>query len=120
MEEARPSNQGANTVEAKAEDEDWFVAIMSKDPICVTEGSKGIGTWHTTVSEGCSIEVWYTTKVSCLQTTGSSSRYPEGILEVFIQCIEQAVGEPLMWCLSFSNCIHMNNHIVAVPRGRTR
>lgn len=105
MEEARPCNQGADTIEAKAEDENWLVAIMSKDPICVTEGSKGIGTWHPAVSEDSSIEVWYATKVGGLQTTRSGSRYSEGILEVFIQGIEQAVGESLLRCLSFSNCI---------------
>jgi hypothetical protein len=83
MQDTRPSDQCAYSVKAQSPYEDSSVAIMSKNPIRMTERSK-----------------WICAKISCLKARGPSSSNVEGVLEMFVQGIEKTIRKPLFSTLA--------------------
>ncbi len=74
MEDARPCDQGSNTVEAETPDEDRLEAIVSQDPVCMAKRCEGVGA-----------------EVGRLQTSGASTVNTERDLEMLVECVEEPV-----------------------------
>lgn len=74
MQNAWPSNQGANAIEAKTPDEDDLEAVVAEQPVGVAEGGERVGA-----------------EVGGLQAGGAGFGDAEGVLEVLVECVEEAV-----------------------------
>lgn len=78
VQNAWPGDQGADSVKDQTPDERRFVSPVSQDPIGVAERGKRVGA-----------------EVSGLEAGGASAGDVEDVLEVFVQGVEEAVGETL-------------------------
>jgi len=86
MQNTRPSNQSANSIEAKSPNEYWSVAIMAKNPICMTERGK-----------------WICAEISSLKTRRPRSSYAKCVLEMLVQRVEKTVREALFMLAGFDD-----------------
>lgn len=78
VQNAWPGDQGADSIKKQTPDERRFVSPVSQDPIGVTERGERVGA-----------------EVSCLEAGRTSAGDVEDVLEVFVQGVEEAVGEAL-------------------------
>ena len=78
LERGGPHEECANAVEDEAEDEGGAVAEAAEDKVGIAERGEGVGA-----------------KVGCLEAGGAGAGDVEGVLEVFVEGVEEAVGEAL-------------------------
>lgn len=76
MQNARPRHEGPNAVQTQSPNEDDFVAVVAEQPVGVAQRCEWVGA-----------------EVGGLQAGGSRASDSEGVLEVFVEGVEEAVGE---------------------------
>ena len=99
MQDAGPGDQGADAVEAETPDEDGLEAVVAEDPVGVAEGGERVGA-----------------EVGGLEAGGAGAGDVEGILEMLVEGVEEAVGEALVCRSAMAFWLMIGT---ALPRERT-
>ena len=74
MQDARPGDQGTDTVKAETPDEDRLEAVVAQDPVGMAERSQRVGA-----------------EICCLETGRASTGDAQSVLKVLVERVEKAV-----------------------------